>query len=295
MNYKESFLDYIQFEKRYSDHTILSYRTDLDQFEGYFTDEGAGSDLSTGSVRIIRSWVIHLMESGQSARSVNRKISTLKSFYKFLMREQHIQINPMDKVLSPKLSKKLPSFVDADKMDLLLDEYEFGEDFNGYRNRLIIEILYITGMRQAELIGLEDGDIDMYELNIRVTGKRNKQRVVPFDRTYLDVIKRYLALRNEKFPQREWQKFFLTDKGNPLYPKFVYKVVNSYLRFVTTMEHRSPHVLRHTFATHMLNRGADLNAIKEILGHANLSATQVYTHNTFEKLITIYKQAHPRA
>ena len=211
------------------------------------------------------------------------------------MREQYIQINPMDKVLSPKQSKKLPSFVDADKMDLLLDEYEFGEDFSGYRNRLIIEILYITGMRQAELIGLEDGDIDMYELNIRVTGKRNKQRVVPFDRTYLEVIKRYLALRNEKFPHREWQKFFLTDKGKPLYPKFVYKVVNSYLRFVTTMEHRSPHVLRHTFATHMLNRGADLNAIKEILGHANLSATQVYTHNTFEKLITIYKQAHPRA
>jgi len=295
MNYKESFLDYLQFEKRYSDHTILSYRTDLEQFEGYFTEEGAGSDLSTGSVRIIRSWVIHLMESGQSARSVNRKISTLKSFYKFLMREQHIQINPMDKVLRPKLSKKLPSFVDADKMDLLLDEYEFGEDFSGYRNRLIIEILYITGMRRAELIGLEDGDVDMYELNIRVTGKRNKQRVVPFDRTYLDVIKRYLVLRNEKFPQREWQKLFLTDKGNPLYPKFVYKVVNSYLRLVTTMEHRSPHVLRHTFATHMLNRGADLNAIKEILGHANLSATQVYTHNTFEKLITIYKQAHPRA
>jgi len=201
----------------------------------------------------------------------------------------------MDRVLSPRLSKKLPSFVDADKMDLLLDEYEFGEDFSGYRNRLIIEILYITGMRQAELIGLEDGDIDMYELNIRVTGKRNKQRVVPFDRTYLDVIKRYLALRNEKFPQGDWQKLFLTDKGKPLYPKFVYKVVNSYLRFVTTMEHRSPHVLRHTFATHMLNRGADLNAIKEILGHANLSATQVYTHNTFEKLITIYKQAHPRA
>jgi len=295
MNYKESFLDYLQFEKRYSDHTILSYRTDLEQFERYLTDEGAGSDLSTGSVRIIRSWVIYLMESGQSPRSVNRKISTLKSFYKFLMREQYIQINPMDKVLSPKQSKKLPSFVDADKMDLLLDEYEFGEDFSGYRNRLIIEILYITGMRQAELIGLEDGDIDMYELNIRVTGKRNKQRVVPFDRTYLEVIKRYLALRNEKFPHREWQKFFLTDKGKPLYPKFVYKVVNSYLRFVTTMEHRSPHVLRHTFATHMLNRGADLNAIKEILGHANLSATQVYTHNTFEKLITIYKQAHPRA
>ena len=295
MNYKESFLDYLQFEKRYSDHTILSYRTDLEQSEGYFNEAGGGSDLSMADVRLIRSWVIHLMESGQSARSVNRKISTLKSFYKHMMREQHIQINPMDKVLSPKLSKKLPAFVEEDKMDILLDLHEFGEDFSGYRNRLIIEIFYITGMRQAELIGLRDGDIDTFELNIRVTGKRNKQRIVPFDRAYLDVIRRYTELRNEKFPEREHPNLFLTDKGRPLYPKFVYKVVNSYLRFVTTMEHRSPHVLRHTFATHMLNRGADLNAIKEILGHSNLSATQVYTHNTFEKLVTIYKQAHPRA
>ncbi len=295
MNYNESFLDYLRFEKRYSDHTILSYRTDLGQFEGFFKEQGGGSDHTQADARFIRSWVIHLMESGQSARTVNRKISTLKSFYKFLMREQHIQKNPMDKVLSPKLSKKLPSFVEADKMDLLLDEYDFGDDFRGIRNRLVIELLYITGMRQAELISLEDRDIDFFELNIRVTGKRNKQRIVPFDRAYLDVMKHYMELRDEAFPLRESPKLLLTDKGKALYPKFVYKVVHSYLRFVTTMEHRSPHILRHTFATHMLNRGADLNAIKEILGHANLSATQVYTHNTFEKLVTIYKQAHPRA
>ena len=201
----------------------------------------------------------------------------------------------MDKVLSPRQSKKLPAFVEADKMDLLLDKYEFGHDFRGVRNRLIIEILYITGMRQAELIGLEEGDIDLFETNIKVTGKRNKQRIVPFDRAYLGVIQSYIKLRNEEFPLSPYPNLFLTDKGKPLYPKFVYKVVNTYLRFVTTMEHRSPHILRHTFATHMLNRGADLNAIKEILGHASLSATQVYTHNTFEKLVTIYKQAHPRA
>ncbi|HEC41639.1 MAG TPA: integrase, partial [Bacteroides sp.] len=291
MNYKESFLDYIRFEKRYSDHTILSYRTDLDQFEGFCIEETGDCDLCRADVKLIRSWVVYLMEGGLSARSVNRKISTLKSFYKYLMREQHIQMNPMDKVLSPKLSKKLPSFVDSDKMDLLLDGHDFGEDFSGYRNRLIIEILYITGMRQAELIGLRDRDIDQFELNIKVTGKRNKQRIVPFDRAYLEVIRQYIEIRNEKFPEREFPNFLLTDKGKPLYPKFVYKIVNSYLRFVTTMEHRSPHILRHTFATHMLNRGADLNAIKEILGHANLSATQVYTHNTFEKLVTIYKQA----
>jgi len=295
MNYKESFLDFIQYEKRYSDHTILSYKTDLEQLEEYLNEEKGSTDLSAVDGKLIRSWVVQLMDSGQSARTVNRKISTLKSFYKFLMREQHLQINPMDKVLSPKQSKKLPAFVEEDKMDLLLDDYEFGNDFRGVRNRLVIEILYITGMRQAELIGLEDSDIDLYELTITVTGKRNKQRSVPFDLAYKEVIQSYVELRNENFPGREYPNFLLTDKGKPLYPKFVYKVVNSYLRFVTTMEHRSPHLLRHTFATHMLNRGADLNAIKEILGHANLSATQVYTHNTFEKLVTIYKQAHPRA
>jgi integrase/recombinase XerC len=295
MNYKDSFLDYLRFEKRYSHNTILSYRTDLEEFEGYIGEEGEGSGFANADGRLIRSWVIHLMESGRSARTVNRKISTLKSFYKFLMREQHIHINPTDKVLSPKLSKKLPSFVDADKMEILLDEYEFGDDFSGCRNRLIIELFYITGMRRTELINLKDADLDLSGLNIRVTGKRNKQRIVPFDRVYLDVIQRYMELRNEAFPKRDWPNLFLTDKGKPLYPKFVYKVVTSYLRLVTTTEHRGPHVLRHTFATHMLNRGADLNAIKEILGHANLSATQVYTHNTFEKLVSIYKQAHPRA
>jgi integrase/recombinase XerC len=295
MNYKESFLDYLRFEKRYSEHTILSYKTDLGQIEAFAGGEANGSGLTAADGKLIRSWVFHLMESGQSARTVNRKISTLKSFYKFLMREQLIKKNPMDKVMSPKLNKRLPSFVEEEKMDLLLDEYEFGEDFSGYRNRLIIELLYITGMRESELIHLEDRDMDLFEQNIRVTGKRNKQRIVPFDRAYLDVIRRYINLRDEAFPHREFSNLLLTDRGRPLYPKFVYKVVTSYLRLVTTMENRSPHVLRHTFATHMLNRGADLNAIKEILGHANLSATQVYTHNTFEKLVTIYKQAHPRA
>ncbi|MCK4745425.1 MAG: site-specific integrase, partial [Bacteroidales bacterium] len=221
MNYKESFLDYLQFEKRYSDHTILSYRTDLDQFEEYLGEKNSGSDFTRADAKLIRSWVVYLMESGQTARTVNRKISTLKSFYKFLMREGHINSNPMGKVLSPKLSKKLPSFVESDKMDILLDEYDFGEDFAGTRNKLIIEILYITGMRQAELIGLEDRDMNLFEQNIRVTGKRNKQRIVPFDRAYLGVIRRYLGLRNEEFPDPGWPNFFLTDRGKPLYPKFV--------------------------------------------------------------------------
>jgi integrase/recombinase XerC len=295
MNYKQPFLDYLQFEKRYSGHTIVAYRNDLEQFETYLDGLPEKPLLQEADFRIIRSWIVELMESGQTARTVNRKITTLKSFYKYLMREQVIGRNPMDKVMSPRMDKKLPSFVEEGKMDLLLDEYGFGEDFSGIRNRLIIEVLYITGMRKAELIGLEDNGVDLHEMQIRVLGKRGKERIVPFDRAYIEVFRNYIRLRNEAFPLRETTHLFLTDKGRPLYPKFVYRVVNTYLRFVTSMGDRSPHVLRHTFATHMLNRGADLNAIKEILGHASLSATQVYTHNTFEKLISIYKQAHPRA
>lgn len=276
-------------------HTIVSYRTDLNQFEAYLGSLPEPDSLVSSGFREIRAWVVDMMESGYTARTVNRKITTLKSFYKFLMRRQIIETNPMDRVISPRTSKKLPSFVEKEKMDLLLDEYGFGDDFGGTRNRLIIEVFYITGMRQAELIQLEDKNIDLHQFQIRVRGKRDKERIIPFGREYLEVFRRYMRLRNERFPQAAYPHFFLTDKGRPLYPKFVYRVVNTYLRFVTTMGDRSPHVLRHTFATHMLNRGADLNAIKEILGHASLSATQVYTHNTFEKLVSIYKQAHPRA
>ncbi len=296
MNYKELFLNYLRFEKRYSQHTILSYRTDLDQFEGYARDYMEDEEgLDRADTKVIRSWIAHLMESGMSARSVNRKITTLKTFYKFMMREQHIKINPMDKVISPRLSKTLPAFVEEEKMDELLDSHFFGKDFHGARNKLIIELLYLTGMRLSELILLEDRHIDFYERTVKVTGKRNKERIIPLAQAAVDIIMNYLDMRKKEFPEPSTTHFFVTNKGKPLYPKFVYKVVNSYLRLVTTMEKRSPHVLRHSFATHMLNRGADLNAIKEILGHANLSATQVYTHNTFEKLVTIYKQAHPRA
>jgi integrase/recombinase XerC len=296
MNYKELFLNYLQFEKRYSQHTILSYRTDLDQFERYARDLLEDEEgLDRADLKVIRSWIAHLMESGISVRSVNRKITALKTFYKFMMREQHIKINPMDKVISPRLNKTIPAFVEEEKMDELLDSHSFGKDFHGARNKLIIELLYLTGMRLSELILLEDRHIDLYEQTIKVTGKRNKERIIPLELTAIDIIRNYLILRKQEFPEPLTPHFFVTDKGKSLYPKFVYKVVNNYLRFVTTMEQRSPHVLRHTFATHMLNRGADLNAIKEILGHANLSATQVYTHNTFEKLVTIYKQAHPRA
>ncbi|MCK4855314.1 MAG: tyrosine-type recombinase/integrase [Bacteroidales bacterium] len=296
MNCKELFLNYLRFEKRYSQHTILSYQTDLDQFERYARDYLEDEEgLDRAETKVIRSWIAHMMESGMSARSVNRKITTLKTFYKFMMREQHMKINPMDKVISPKSSKTLPAFIEEEKMDELLDSHSFGKDFHGARDKLIIELLYLTGMRLSELILLEDRHIDLYERTVKVTGKRNKERIIPIEQAAVDIIMNYLDMRKKEFPEPSTTHFFVSNKGKPLYPKFVYKVVNNYLRLVTTMEKRSPHVLRHSFATHMLNRGADLNAIKEILGHANLSATQVYTHNTFEKLVTIYKQAHPRA
>ena len=295
MSFKESFLNYLKFEKRYSSHTITSYSIDLEQFLLFLSGLRPGCDEKTADFRDIRAWIVTLMENGISARSVNRKITTLKSFYKYLMREQVITKNPMNKVLPPKSGKRLPDFVEQEKMEVLLDDLDFGNDFNGIRNRLIIDMLYITGMRLSELINLTDASVQLYDQTIKVLGKRNKERIIPFHQSYIKVFNDYLAIRNKNFPGPGHNYFFITDKGRPLYEKFVYRVVNKYLRFVTTMEKRSPHVLRHTFATHMLNRGADLNAIKEILGHSNLSATQIYTHTTFEKLKAIYKQAHPRA
>jgi integrase/recombinase XerC len=230
-----------------------------------------------------------------SSRSVNRKISTLKSYFKFLLKEGVLVENPMDKVVSPKNKKVLPGFIEQESMDLLLDQFDFGDDYTGIRNRLIIEMFYVTGMRRAELVHLKLKDVEAENLWIKVIGKRNKERIIPVSREFGKTIKGYLEIRNKHFSDQGTESFFLTGKGNPVYPKLVYRVVSQHLRLVTTIEKKSPHILRHTFATHMLNRGADINAIKELLGHANLSATQIYTHNTFEKLKKIYKQAHPRA
>ena len=295
MSHKESFLKHLQYEKRYSAHTLRSYRTDLEQFGAFCRSVDSELVPDHADFRLIRSWVVSMMEEGSSARTVNRKITALKSFYRYLLRQGLISVNPMDKVLAPRQSKRLPQFVEEEKINKLLDEYEFSPDFRGIRNRLIIEMLYITGMRLSELINLKNDDVDYNNLTVKVLGKRNKERLIPFHQSYLKVFRDYENLREQTFGNLDHDHFLVTDKGKALYDKFVYRVVNRYLGFVTTMEKRSPHVLRHTFATHMLNRGADLNAIKEILGHANLSATQVYTHNTFEKLRTIYKQAHPRA
>lgn len=233
-----------------------------------------------------------LMESGVSPRSVNRKLSSVKSFFRYLQREG-LSDNPAATVRGPRTGKPLPAFVREEEINRLLDEHDFGEGFSGMRNRMIVEMLYGTGMRRAELIALRDEDVRLEEGVIRVTGKRNKQRQVPLFPELTASLREYLAVRAERFPEAEW--LLVTDHGKQLYPSFVYRVVRKYLGLVTSLEKRSPHVLRHTFATHLLNRGADLNAIKEILGHANLTATQIYTHSTFEQLKKVYKQAHPRA
>lgn len=294
MRHFGDFLQYIQYIKHYSPHTVRSYKKDLEQFFA-FNNAPDDWDESLTDHHQIRSWIIDLMESGHSARSANRKISALKTYFRYLMKEGFIAVNPVNKVLTPKSDKKLPVFVKEVQMDQLLDDTEFGDDYSGFRNRIIIETFYNTGIRISELVGLKSGDVDLSQQTIRVLGKRNKERILPVSLDFASELEKYVALRTDVFPSKEPIWFFLTDKGDKLYPRLVYRIVKKYLTMVTTLDKKSPHVLRHTFATHMLNKGADLNAIKELLGHANLSATEVYTHNTFEKLKSVYKQAHPRA
>jgi integrase/recombinase XerC len=290
------FINYLKFEKRYSPHTITAYTKDLDQFDSFLKSEYDVLNANEVSYQMVRSWIVGLIEQDISARSVNRKLSTLKSYFKYLTKEELIDENPMPKVQSPKTSKKLPVFVDRESMETLFSEEIFSSDFEGIRNRLIIEMFYMTGIRLSELINLENSNIDFYQQSIKVLGKRNKERIIPISAELIDSIKKYIEIRDKNVEVTEQNDYFyVTIKGKKLYEKLAYHIVNLYLGKVSTLQKKSPHVLRHTFATHMLNNGADLNAIKEILGHSNLAATQVYTHNTIEKLKNIYKQAHPRA
>lgn len=290
----ESFLNYIKAEKRYSAYTVKSYQNDLWQFFYFISTEYSFTKVNEISHKHIRLWIVHLMNNNLSARSINRKITTLKSYYKYLLRENVVIVNPMVKIVSPKMSKSLPVFVEKKQVQSLLDDYSFDDSFSGTRNKLIIEMFYCTGMRLSELINLKISNIDTDSMQIKVLGKRNKERIIPFSITLKNAINNYREKINiDGLKLNEY--LFITEKGKKIYEKLAYRVVNSYLNIVTTIDKKSPHTLRHTFATHMLNEGADLNAIKELLGHANLSATQVYTHNTFEKLKSIYNQAHPRA
>ena len=295
MGYKESFLQYLHTEKRYSPHTVRSYKNDLDQFFSYMSLNDMSPEPEEINSHQVRAWIVSLMENNVSSSSVHRKISCLRVFFRYLRKEGFVKSDPLEKVVLPKRRKRLPQFVSEESLESLFDNDNFGDDFNGIRNRTIIEMLYLTGMRRSEMINLRNADIDLGEEVIKVTGKRNKQRIIPLTKPFTKELENYISMRDKVAVSGGGDWFFLTEKGNKLYDKYVYNIVKGYLSLVTTIEKKSPHILRHTFATHMLNRGADLNAIKELLGHANLSATQVYTHNTFEKLKKIYKQAHPRA
>ncbi|MBW6499991.1 MAG: tyrosine-type recombinase/integrase [Bacteroidales bacterium] len=295
MDYKESFLRYLQTEKRYSPHTVRSYLNDLTLFFSFLASDDMESDPAVINSQDIRSWIVSMMDSGYSPSSVHRKVSCLRAFFRYLRKEGVVGSDPLEKVVLPKRRKRLPVFVGEEALDKLLDEYEFGNEYEGILNRTIIEMLYVTGMRRSELTGLKEGDVDLAGAEVKVTGKRNKQRIIPLVRPFIARLEEYIRARKNNGADNKGEWFFITGRGNKLYDKYVYNIVKNYLAMVTTIEKKSPHILRHTFATHMLNRGADLNSIKEFLGHANLSATQVYTHNTFEKLRKIYQQAHPRA
>jgi len=291
-----NFFQYLETEKRCSIHTLRAYKVDLAQFFSFITKQFQVEGYSGVKPVMIRSWIVSMMDKGISPRSINRKISSLKSLFRFLSRENIITDNPVLKVIAPKASQSLPVFVDKRGMELLLDEIEFVPGFRGMRDKLVIEMLYFTGVRLSELIGMDEKNVDLVQGQIKVLGKRNKERIIPINSILVQSIINYIEVRNREIGKDGQDNYlFLTEKGNKMYEKLVYRIVNTYLGKVSTIVKKSPHILRHTFATHMLNNGANLNTIKEILGHSNLAATQIYTHNTIDKLKLIYEQAHPRA
>jgi integrase/recombinase XerC len=294
MLYIDPFLNYLKFEKRSSNHTLVAYEADLRQFAAYMEEMGLHDEREV-KTRFIRNWVVALHYDNLKARSIHRKIASLRAYFKYILRQNILETSPAEGVILPKLPKNLPDFVKEKEMDFLLDQVPFDDTFSGVRDKTIIDLFYGTGIRLSELVGLKDSSFHFYGGLVKVLGKRNKERLVPMNQSTKSSVLNYIEVRNAAFPDRAKGLFFLTDKGEAIYHKLVYRIVNKHLRAVTTMAKKSPHVLRHTFATILLNRGADINAIKELLGHANLNATQIYTHNTFEKLSSIYNQAHPRA
>ena len=291
----KAFLEYLLLERNYSERTISSYGADLREFEDYLKKTDAELDFTKVHADHVRGWIASLMDNGKTATYVNRKLSSLRSFYRFLLRRKEVTVNPMVKIVGPKKKKPLPSFVREKDMDRLLDELSFGEGFEGCRDRIILELFYATGMRLSELIGLNDVDVDFSARLIKVTGKRNKQRLIPFGDELAEDLLIYIKVRNETFPEKETDAFFVCKSGKRVYPMQVYRLVKRNLSKVVTLKKRSPHVLRHTFATAMLNDNAELRAVQALLGHESLATTEVYTHTTFEELKKVYELAHPRA
>lgn len=291
----ESFLDYLRLERNYSDHTVIGYRGDLEQFRDFFLQEDDMLEWEVVDADIVRRWVVRLMDEGCKPSSVNRKLSALRSFYKFLLRKEVVKTNPMAKVQGPKMGKPLPYFVKEADMDRLLDEADFGDGFAACRDKMIIETFYATGVRLSELVGLDDCDVDFTANRLKVTGKRDKQRYIPFGDELRRSLLEYIDVRNNHFSPRLTDALFVGARGGRIGKGMVGDLVRKNLSKVASMKKRSPHVLRHSFATSMLNNRAELNVVKELLGHASLAATQIYTHTTFEELKEVYKHAHPRA
>ena len=290
----DKFLDYLRYEKRRSERTIKAYENDLEAFKAYFKDLNEQLSWSVIDSNIVRNWMESMMDKGNSATSINRRLSALRSFYRFAKSRSLIEKNPTQQIVGPKKSKPLPQFLKEKEMDRLLDSLEWGNDFLSVRDKTLVTLFYETGMRLSELVGLNDADIDFSLQQIKVTGKRNKQRIIPFGNGLKDLLQTYIALRNKDM-ERKNEALFLSKQGNRMECEQVRRRVKVHLSKVSTLKKRSPHVLRHTFATALLNNGADLESVKELLGHTSVKTTEIYTHTTFERLKRVYKTAHPRA
>jgi integrase/recombinase XerC len=288
----DSFVKFLRFERRYSAHTLTAYTNDLSDFFDYAAIQYEITDPAVVSHKMVRSWVVGLVNQGLKPRSVNRKVSSLRAFFRFLVKKEILKANPMTKVTGMKTPARLPVFADQKDMHHLLHEINFPEGFSGFRDKLVLETFYATGIRLSELVNLQVSSIDWSNSQLKVLGKGNKERLIPLHPEQLQRLKEYMLDRKKR---SDTTFLFVTDQGNKLYDKWVYRKVTAYLGAVTTLKKKSPHVLRHSFATHLMNEGAELNAVKELLGHKSLAATQVYTHNTIQKLKDIHKQAHPKS
>jgi integrase/recombinase XerC len=289
-----AFTDHLKFEKRYSVHTVRSYHDDLIQFSDYLITSFGSMALGEISAAVVRSWLASLKNDGLGSRTINRKISTLKSFFKFVIRSGKLSKNPLASIVSPKVSKRLPAFVEEADMKTLFGHVEFEEGWNGYTGRLAMQMLYEMGLRLSELVNCRESQVDFGNRQIKILGKGNKERIIPVNATLLDDIREYMKRKPAELEVCDRNYLLVNEKGRKLYSKFIYRLTTKYLPEVTTVKKKSPHILRHSFATHLMNNGAELNAVKELLGHASLAATQVYTHNTIEKLKNVHKKAHPR-